>query len=74
MRGDGTEAVGLRTAILPACCDCNGIPRPQGRGCVKIKYLKLSSFWKEESPKGEVVGKKIQNIDIQTIVKTYHPA
>ena len=47
---------------------------PQGRGCIKIKYLKLSSFWKEESPKGEVVGKKIQNIDIQTIVKTYHPA
>ena len=27
---------------------------------IKQKYLKLSSFWKEEYPKGEVVGDNIK--------------
>ena len=27
---------------------------------IKQKYLKLSSFWKEEYPKGEVVGENIK--------------
>jgi len=30
-------------------------------GVSKLKYLKLSSFWKEESPKGEVVGKNTKH-------------
>ena len=40
-------------------------------GCQKQKYLKLSSFWKEEYPKGEVVGKI--NIDTQSVVKPTTP-